>query len=82
MPLAFPIFVYQSVMNGYGDTISPLKIELITAVINLVLDPLLIFGWLGFPALGVKGAALTTIITRGLASFIGLYFFFSGKKRR
>lgn len=80
MPLAFPIFVYQSVMNGYGDTISPLKIELITAVINLVLDPVLIFGWFGFPALGVKGAALTTIITRGLASFIGLYFFFSGKK--
>lgn len=80
MPLAFPIFVYQSVMNGYGDTVSPLKIELITAAINLVLDPLLIFGWFGFPALGVKGAALTTVISRGLASAIGMYYFFSGKK--
>lgn len=80
MPLTFPIFVYQSVMNGYGDTISPLKIELITAVINVALDPVLIFGWFGFPALGVKGAAITTVITRGLASAIGLYFFFSGKK--
>jgi len=80
MPLAFPIFVYQSVMNGYGDTKSPLKIEFISAVVNLILDPILIFGWLGLPALGVRGAAITTVITRGLASAIGLYLFFSGKK--
>ncbi|MCP5053290.1 MAG: MATE family efflux transporter [bacterium] len=80
MPLTFPMFVYQSAMNGYGDTISPLKISLFTAFINLVLDPLLIFGWLGFPALGVEGAAITTVITRALASGIGLYLFFSGKK--
>jgi len=80
MPLAFPIFVYQSVMQGYGDTVSPFKIELITSVINVVLDPILIFGWFGFPAMGVRGAALATVITRGLASLIGVYFFFSGKK--
>jgi putative MATE family efflux protein len=80
MPLAFPIFVYQSVMNGYGDTISPLKITLVTAAINMVLDPVLIFGWLGLPVLGVKGAALTTVLTRALASSAGLYLFFSGKK--
>lgn len=80
MPLAFPFFVFQSVMSGYGDTKTPLKIEFLSAVINVVLDPILIFGWLGFPAMGVEGAALTTIITRGVASFIGLYYFFSGKK--
>lgn len=80
MPTIFPMFVYQSVMNGYGDTMSPLKIGLFTAAINLVLDPLLIFGWLGFPAMGTAGAALTTAITRALGSIIGLYLFFSGKK--
>jgi len=80
MPLAFPIFVYQSAMNGIGDTVSPLKIILVTTGINLILDPLLIFGWLGFPALGVSGAALATVITRGMASAAGLYLFFSGKK--
>lgn len=80
MPLAYPIFVYQSVMNGYGETLSPLKIELITAVVNVVLDPILIFGWFGFPAMGVEGAAITTIFTRALASLIGMYYFFSGKK--
>lgn len=80
MPLAFPFFVFQSVMSGYGDTRTPLKIEALSAVINVVLDPILIFGWLGFPALGVEGAAITTIVTRGIASFVGLYYFFSGKK--
>jgi len=80
MPLAFPMFVYQSAMNGYGDTISPLKITLATAGINMILDPMLIFGWLGLPALGVKGAAITTVLTRALASVVGLYLFFSGKK--
>lgn len=80
MPLAFPIFVYQSAMNGCGDTVSPLKISLFTAGLNIILDPIFIFGWWGFPALGVKGAALATVITRGLGSAIGLYLFFSGKK--
>lgn len=80
LPLSFPIFVYQSVMNGYGDTMSPLRIELITAALNAVLDPLFIFGWLGFPAMGVKGAAVTTLATRALASAIGMYYFFSNRK--
>jgi putative MATE family efflux protein len=80
MPFFFPMFVYQSAMNGYGDTMSPLKIALFTAVVNLLLDPVLIFGWFGLPALGVEGAAITTVTTRALASAIGLYLFFSGKK--
>jgi len=80
MPLAFPVFVYQAAMNGSGDTVSPLKITLFTAVLNAIFDPVFIFGWLGMPAMGVRGAAWTTLITRALASLIGLYLFFSGKK--
>lgn len=80
MPLVFPWFVYQSTMNGYGDTMSPLKISLFTAALNVVLDPIFIFGWMGFPAMGVAGAALATVLTRGVGSAIGLYLFFTGKK--
>ncbi len=80
MPLAFPLFVYQSAMNGAGDTFSPLKLSLLGAGINSILDPVMIFGWFGFPAMGVAGAALATVLTRGIASVIGLYLFFSGKK--
>jgi len=80
MPLAFPFFVYQSVMNGYGDTKSPLKVELISAGINLLMDPILIFGLLGLPALGVSGAALTTVVSRGVASMIGVSQLLRGRK--
>jgi putative MATE family efflux protein len=79
-PLNFPIFVYQSALNGYGDPMSPLKVTLFSAFVNLILDPVLVFGWFGFPAMGVAGAAITTVITQALGSAIGLYFLFSGKK--
>ncbi len=75
-----PFFVYQGVLNGYGDTKSPLKVQLITVLMNLILDPIMIFGWFGFPAMGVIGAAIATIISRSLASLIGLYELFSGKR--
>lgn len=75
---AVPFFIYQGVLNGYGDTISPLKVQAITVGINLILDPLFIFGWVGFPALGVQGAAIATIISRAIASVIGLYELFNG----
>ncbi len=80
IPLSFPFFVFQAVFNGYGDTKTPLKIEIVSAFLNLILDPLLIFGCLGFPAMGVKGAAIVTTCTRGLASLIALWILFSGKK--
>jgi putative MATE family efflux protein len=75
-----PFFVYQGVLNGYGDTKSPLKVQFITVILNLILDPIMIFGWLGFPAMGVVGAAIATIISRSLASVIGIYELFSGKR--
>ncbi len=80
MPLTFPMFVFQSSMNGYGDTMTPLKISLFAALLNMAMDPVLIFGWFGFPVMGVKGAAIMTVVSRGVASAIGLYYFFSGKK--
>ncbi len=79
LPLAFPFFVFQSVLNGYGDTKTPLKIELISALINVIIDPVLIFGFMGIPAMGVKGAAITTIISRGVSSLIGIHLLFKGK---
>jgi len=78
LPLAFPFFVFQSVLNGYGDTKTPLKIELISALINVIIDPILIFGFMGIPAMGVKGAAITTVISRGVSSLIGIHLLFKG----
>lgn len=79
-PLAVPVYHYAAVMNALGDTRSPLRIEFLAVLFNLLLDPLLIFGWLGLPRLEVAGAALATVLTQALASALCLYLLFSGKK--
>ena len=79
IPFAFAGFVFSFVMRAMGDTITPVKINLFTMILNAVLDPLLIFGIGLFPRLEVAGAAIATIFSNTLASLIGLYLFFSGK---
>ncbi|MEA5074273.1 MAG: MATE family efflux transporter [Eubacterium aggregans] len=50
-----------SMLQGSGDMIQPMIGQLIGAVVNIVLDPIMIFGLLGFPAMGVTGAAIATV---------------------
>ena len=52
----------NSVLRALGDAKTPSVLMAMSAVINAVLDPILIFGWLGVPALGVQGAALASVI--------------------
>lgn len=59
--LALPM-VGNAVLRASGDTKTPSIIMAVGGAINAVLDPILIFGWMGFPALGIKGAAIATTI--------------------
>ncbi|MDF2179324.1 MATE family efflux transporter [Aliiglaciecola sp. CAU 1673] len=59
--LAMPM-VGNSVLRASGDTKTPSIIMAFGGLINAVLDPLLIFGWGPFPALGIQGAAIATLI--------------------
>lgn len=56
--------IYSSTLRETGQTMIPMLASTLAVFINLVLNGLLIFGLLGFPALGVEGAALATVISR------------------
>ncbi|OON95773.1 MAG: MATE family efflux transporter [Epulopiscium sp. Nele67-Bin005] len=53
--------VFTAIFNGSGESKTPFIMNSIGLVINIILDPLLIFGYLGFPAMGVLGAAIATV---------------------
>lgn len=52
-----------------GNMIIPMIMQMVGAIVNIILDPILIFGYFGLPALGVSGAALATIIGQFSACF-------------
>ncbi|MFB6232730.1 MAG: MATE family efflux transporter [Haloarculaceae archaeon] len=76
----FGFLVFISLMRGYGDTVTPMVVMLGTVVLNIVVDPLLIFGVWVFPELGVTGAAIATVFSRGLAMVVGLAIMFGGRR--
>jgi MATE family multidrug resistance protein len=68
VPFVFTMLALDSWFHGRGDTKTPMRANLIANAINIVLDPLLIFGWGPFPELGVSGAALATVIGFGIGA--------------
>ncbi|NJE42488.1 MATE family efflux transporter [Thermococcus sp. GR6] len=79
IPFAFTSFAFSFLLRAVGDTKTPMKLNLLTVAINVILDPILIFGWLGLPEMGIKGAALATITANSVGSLIGAYLLFSGR---
>lgn len=75
----FFFFVFSSLLTGWGDTKTPMKLKIFTALLNILIDPFLIFGWWVFPPLGVAGAAYATVFSRSIAGFYGLYILFKKK---
>jgi putative MATE family efflux protein len=75
----FMFYVFQSLMRGIGNVMLPMYIVLATVLLNLILDPLFIFGWGPLPGYGVAGAAIASVITQGISAFIGIAILFKGK---
>ncbi|MBN3039196.1 MAG: MATE family efflux transporter [Candidatus Omnitrophica bacterium] len=74
------LFLITTIFRATGDTFTPMLIMLGAVALNIILDPLMIFG-IGFPRMEVSGAALATVISRGTASLAGLYILFKGHSR-
>ena len=70
-PLIFGYFVIDAAFRAAGDTRTPFVLLASSVVATLVLDPVLILGLVGAPALGIAGAAIATLTTRALVFVIG-----------
>lgn len=70
------ILIVNGVIRGLGNTRVPMYIALVANVFNLFFDYVLIFGKLGFPALGVRGAALATGTAQVLGFAVGIIYLY------
>ncbi|MFW6018350.1 MAG: MATE family efflux transporter [Halapricum sp.] len=103
----FGFQIFQALLRGYGDTVTPMYLMGASVAMNILLDPILILGFrnnllfewanllplgidflavqadlyatTGFAGLGVTGAAVATVISRGVAAIVGLWLLFSGR---
>ena len=75
--VSFGIFLqitFERLLQSTGKTIFNMITQGMGAIINIILDPILIFGWFGLPSMGVTGAAVATVIGQIFAALLGLFF--------
>lgn len=80
VPFVVIPMIGNNIVRATGDTFTPGMIMVAIAVVNAILDPLLIFGYGIFPEMGIKGAALATVISRGIGLIIILYILIARTK--
>ncbi|MBN2227844.1 MAG: MATE family efflux transporter [candidate division Zixibacteria bacterium] len=76
--ISYCTYTIYTAMRGIANPNLAMGIMLGSTVLNMLLDPLFIFGWLGFPCLGVAGAAVASVTSYVLALSAGLILLYSG----
>ena len=63
----------EKIFQATGNMLYPMLMQMTGAIINIILDPIFIFGWFGIPAMGVAGAAIATVIGQISGMLLGIY---------
>lgn len=71
--------VLEKVLQSTGNMVAPMICSLTGAVVNIILDPILIFGLLGMPRMGVAGAAVATVTGQLFGMLIGVFIVIKGE---
>lgn len=74
MPVLFLYFAYTTFMRGTGDSKTPFYFLIVSTALNMILLPILIFGWLGAPKLDVYGAAYASVISTVITFIVMLVY--------
>ncbi|MEK0220506.1 MATE family efflux transporter [Bacillus proteolyticus] len=74
MPILFLYFAYTTFMRGTGDSKTPFYFLIVSTALNMLLLPILIFGWLGLPKLDVYGAAYASVISTVITFIVMLVY--------
>ncbi|GAA5057495.1 MATE family efflux transporter [Haladaptatus pallidirubidus] len=78
IPFTFLFFVFRAVLRGAGDTRTAMWLMVLSAGMNVILDPILILGWGPIDGMGTRGAAVATLIARVFAAIVGVYVLLRG----
>lgn len=75
----FILFIGSSILQASGNTVIPMYAMVLATALNIILDPIFIFGLLGMPRMGVEGAALAMVLAQSVAMVIVLRALARGK---
>jgi putative MATE family efflux protein len=75
----FILFLGNYILQGAGDTVTPMKLMVLANIINIALDPVFIFGLGGIPRMNTSGAAVATVVSQATSSLLVLWMLSNGR---